>query len=40
VVNRDLDASIAAVRAILTAERQRRDRITGLFEFVRDLQGE
>jgi guanylate kinase len=40
VVNRDLDASIAAVRAILTAERQRRDRITGLFEFVRNLQGE
>jgi hypothetical protein len=24
----------------LTAERQRRDRITGLFEFVQELQGE
>jgi guanylate kinase len=40
VVNQDLDASIAKVRAILTAERQRRQRITGLFEFVQDLQGE
>jgi guanylate kinase len=40
VVNQNLDASIAAVRAILTAERQRRDRITGLFEFVQELQGE
>jgi guanylate kinase len=39
VVNRDLDASIAMVRTILTAERQRRDRITGLFDFVRSLQG-
>jgi guanylate kinase len=40
VVNRDLDASIAKVRAILTAERQRRERIKGLVEFVRGLQGE
>jgi guanylate kinase len=40
VVNRDLDASIANVRAILTAERQRRQRITGLFEFVQGLKGE
>ena len=40
VVNRDLDASIAKVRAILTAERQRRQRISGLFEFVRGLRGE
>jgi guanylate kinase len=40
VVNRNLDVSIAQVRAILTAERQRRERITGLFEFVRGLQGE
>ncbi len=40
VVNQDLDASIAKVRAILTAERQRRERITGLVEFVRGLQGE
>jgi guanylate kinase len=40
VVNENLDASIAKVRAILTAERQRRERITGLVEFVRGLQGE
>jgi guanylate kinase len=40
VVNQDLDASIAKVRAILTSERQRRERITGLIEFVRGLQGE
>jgi guanylate kinase len=40
VVNEDLHASIAKVRAILTAERQRRDRITSLLEFVRGLQGE
>ena len=40
VVNHDLNESIAKVRAILTAERQRRERITGLVEFVRGLQGE
>jgi guanylate kinase len=40
VVNRDLDESIAKVRAILTAERQRRERIKGLVEFVRGLQDE
>jgi guanylate kinase len=40
VVNHDLDESIAKVRAILNAERQRRERITGLVEFVRGLQGE
>ena len=40
VVNYDLDESIAKVRAILAAERQRRERITGLVEFVRGLQGE
>jgi guanylate kinase len=40
VVNEDLDESIARVRAILTAERQRRERIKGLVEFVRRLQGE
>jgi guanylate kinase len=38
VVNRDLDTSIAQVRAILTAERLRRVRQTGLFEFVHGLQ--
>ena len=40
VVNRDLDESVARVRAILTAERQRRERVKGLVEFVRGLQGE
>ena len=37
VVNRDLDASVAVVQAILTAERARRDRQVGLHEFVRRL---
>jgi guanylate kinase len=40
IVNDDLDRSIASVRAILTAERQRRERIIGLVDFVRALQGE
>jgi guanylate kinase len=40
IVNRDLDKSIDRVRTILSAERQRRDRITGLVEFVRGLQDE
>ena len=40
LVNSDLQESIAIVRAILTAERQRRERIIGLVEFVRGLQGE
>jgi len=38
VVNTDLNRSIEEVRAILTAERLRRDRRTGLVDFVRDLQ--
>ena len=38
VINRDLDKSIEKVRMILAAERQRRDRITGLVEFARGLQ--
>ena len=38
VINRDLEKSIANVRAILIAERQRRDRIDGLYEFVKGLQ--
>ncbi len=38
IVNSDLDASIARLRAILTAERVRRDRLSGLSRFVRDLQ--
>jgi len=37
VVNRDVDESIAQTRAILTAERQRRSRQTGLAEFVRSM---
>lgn len=37
VVNRDLEASVAEVRAILTAERLRRDRQIGLGDFVREL---
>jgi guanylate kinase len=40
VVNNDLDHSIANVRAILIAERQRRERINGLYEFVKGLQGD
>ena len=38
VINRDLERSIAEVRAILTAERLKLDRRTGLTEFVRNLQ--
>ena len=38
VINRDLAQSIAEVRAILTAERLRLDRRTGLTDFVRGLQ--
>jgi guanylate kinase len=37
VVNNDLDRAFAAVRAIATAERLRRDRRPGLFEFVSGL---
>ncbi|TCM57691.1 guanylate kinase [Rhizobium sp. PP-F2F-G48] len=37
VVNEDLDTAFAAVRAIVEAERLRRDRRPGLFEFVKDL---
>ncbi len=40
VINRDLDLSIAQVRAILTAERLKRARRPGLVDFVRGLQGE
>jgi len=40
VINENLDDSIAQVRAILTAERRRRERVKGLVEFVRRLQGE
>ncbi len=37
IVNRDLDASVAKVQAILTAERTRRERQIGLGDFVRRL---
>ncbi len=38
IVNADLGESSAALRAILAAERLRRDRMTGLSSFVRGLQ--
>jgi guanylate kinase len=37
VVNYDIEQSMAAVHAILAAERQRRSRLTGLSEFVQNL---
>ncbi|WP_193171506.1 guanylate kinase [Nisaea nitritireducens] len=37
IVNRDLDESVEAVRAILTAERLKRDRRLGLTDFVKLL---
>ena len=40
LINRDLDESVARVRAILEAERARRERLVGLGEFVRRVQGE
>ena len=38
VVNRDLDRAFGDVRAILAAERLKRERQTGLSAFVRGLQ--
>jgi guanylate kinase len=38
IVNADLAESVAGLKAILAAERLRRDRMTGLSSFVRDLQ--
>jgi guanylate kinase len=38
VVNRDIDEAFAEVRAILDAERRKRERQIGLTEFVRGLQ--
>jgi len=38
VVNRDVDEAFAEVRAILAAERRKRERQSGLTEFVRSLQ--
>lgn len=40
IVNEDLDRSLAAVRAILTAERARRERMSGLETFVESLLAE
>ena len=37
VVNDDLDRAFAEVQAIVTAERLRRDRRPGLFDFVSGL---
>ena len=37
VVNYDIDRSVAAIRAVLTAERLRRTRLTGLKLFVQNL---
>jgi guanylate kinase len=37
IVNRDLDESVAEVAAIVTAERRRRSRQTGLADFVNRL---
>ena len=39
LVNRDMDACLGQVRAIVTAERSKRVRQTDLVEFVRDLIG-
>ena len=39
LVNRDMEACLAKVRAIVSAERSKRVRQTGLVEFVRDLIG-
>jgi len=40
VVNYDVGGSVAAIRAILTAERLRRTRLTGLKDFVQNLLSE
>ena len=37
IINQDLAASVAALRTILHAERRRRDRLTGLSDFVKSL---
>ena len=38
IVNADLETSVAGLRAILAAERLRRERLLGLSEFVREMQ--
>ena len=40
VVNADVESSVSRVQAILTAERLRRDRQSGLADFVADMCGE
>lgn len=40
IVNEDVDTSLAAIRAILAAERLRRERCEGLKDFVRGLQSQ
>jgi len=40
IVNREVDHAFAELRAILAAERLKRERQTGLSDFVRRLQGE
>jgi len=39
IINDDLEETLEKIRAILSVERQKRDRQTGLFEFVRGLLG-
>lgn len=38
IINADLEASVAGLRAILAAERLRRERLLGLSDFVREMQ--
>lgn len=38
VINADLDESLAGIRSILTAERLKRERLSGLMAFVREMQ--
>jgi guanylate kinase len=40
IVNADLEASMNGLKAILAAERLKRERLLGLSQFVRDLQSE
>ena len=40
VINHDLDQALAALRAILAAERLRASRLTGLKDFVQNLLAE
>ena len=40
IVNRDIDLAFAEIRAILAAERLRRERQIGLSDFVRGLQAQ